>query len=80
MSAVQKGTFLSDVGQSSAWDGWALVDQALRAGLGLPPEANPNIPLRLVTAAQLQGANSSSDSAIYGTSFVQGFKKLWGLG
>ncbi len=80
MSAVQKGTFLSDVGQSSAWDGWALVDQALRAGLGLPPETNPNIPLRLVMAAQLQGTNTSSDSAIYGTSYVQGFKKLWGLG
>ena len=80
MTAVQKGTFLSDVGQSGLWDGWALMDQALRAGLGLPPESNPNIPLRLVTASQLQGANTSSDSAIYGTSYVTGFKKLWGLG
>lgn len=80
MSAVQKGTFLSDVGQSAAWDGWALMDQALRAGLGLPPESNPAIPVRIVTAAQLKGVNPNSDSAIYGTSFEAGFKKLWGLG
>lgn len=80
MTAVQKGTFLSDVGTSSTWDGWVAVDQALRAGLGLPPETDPNIPLRLVTASQLNGVNANSDSAVYGTSFEDGFKTLWGLG
>ncbi|TAN28840.1 MAG: sugar ABC transporter substrate-binding protein [Actinomycetota bacterium] len=79
MSAVQKGTFLSDVGTSSAWDGWVALDQALRAGLGLPPETDPNIPVRLVTAAQLKGVDPNSDAAVYGTSFQDGFKKLWGL-
>lgn len=80
MSAVQKGTFFSDVGSSSAWAGWVALDQALRAGLGLPPETDPNIPVRLETAAQLNGINANSDTAVYGTSFQEGFKKLWGLG
>lgn len=79
MGDVQKGLFFSDVGTSSTWVGWAAMDQAMRAALKLPPESNPILPIRLVTASTLKGVNPSSDAAIYGTSYVAGFKKLWGL-
>lgn len=79
MAAIQKGTFASDIGTSSAWEGWALIDQALRAALKLPPETTTKIPLRLVTTSSLNGIDTKSDAAIYGSSYVQGFKTLWGL-
>lgn len=79
MGDVQKGLFFSDVGTSSTWVGWTAMDQAMRAALKLSPESNPILPIRLVTASTLSGASPTSDAAIYGTSYVSGFKKLWGL-
>lgn len=80
MTDVENGTFMADVGSSDTWVGWTAVDQAMRAALGLKPETNPAVPMRLETAASVKGANPKSDAAIYGTSYVSGFKKLWGLG
>ena len=80
MTDVENGTFLADVGSSDTWVGWTAIDQAMRAALKLPPETNPAVPMRLETASSLKGADPTSDSAIYGTSYVQGFMKLWGLG
>ncbi len=80
MTDVENGTFMADVGSSDTWVGWTAIDQAMRAALKLQPETNPAVPIRLETAASLKGANPNSDAAIYGTSYVQGFKKLWGLG
>lgn len=80
LKEVQNGTFTSDVGSSAAWEGWAMIDQALRAGLNLPPESSTTIPVRLLNASDLSGENINSDASVFGTSYVQGFKKLWGLG
>ncbi|TAN26565.1 MAG: sugar ABC transporter substrate-binding protein [Actinomycetota bacterium] len=80
MTNISNGTFMADVGSSDTWVGWTAIDQAMRAALKLPPEANPAVPIRLETAASIQGEDPKSDSAIYGDSYVQGFKTLWGLG
>lgn len=80
LTNVANGTFTADVGSSDTWVGWVALDQAMRAALKLPPETNPTVPVRLETAASLKGVDPTSDSAIYGTSYVQGFKTLWGLG
>ncbi len=80
MTNISNGTFMADVGSSDTWVGWTAIDQAMRAALKLPPEANPAVPMRLETAASIKGEDPKSDSAIYGDSYVQGFKTLWGLG
>lgn len=80
MTDVEKGIFAADVGSSDTWVGWVALDQAMRAALNLQPETNPSVPVRFETKASLQGADPTSDAAIYGTSYVDGFKKLWGLG
>ncbi len=80
MTNVEKGIFAADVGSSDVWVGWVAIDQAMRAALNLQPETNPSVPVRFETKASLNGANPNSDAAIYGTSYVNGFKKLWGLG
>ena len=77
---LQNGTFTSDIGASGIWEGWAMVDQALRAGLNMSPESHTTLPVRVLNKSDLSGVNPNSDAAVYGTSYVSGFKKLWGLG
>ncbi len=80
LSDVQSGTFFSDVGISNFWVGWQGMDQAMRGALGLPPDTHLTMPERYVTTSSLSGIDVTNDSAVYGTSYVTGFKKLWGLG
>ncbi len=80
LTNVQSGTFFSDVGVSNFWVGWQGMDQAMRGALGLPPETHLTMPERFFTTSSMSGLNVSSDSSVYGTSYVTGFKKLWGLG
>jgi len=79
LNAVKSGTFAADVGTSNTWVGWVALDQAMRGALDLPAERNPIIPVRLFTKKVMASVNPSSDSSSYGTSYVQGFRKLWGI-
>lgn len=79
LSDVKSGKFAADTGCSNLWVGWVAVDQALRAMAGMPPERNVTIPARLLTTGDMSGINATSDSSVFGVSYVQGFKKLWGV-
>jgi ribose transport system substrate-binding protein len=70
-----------DVGNPVAWDGWAAVDEALRALKGLKPVADEQVPVRLFDVANVKSINLNLNpadwygSATYGTDY----EKLWGV-
>jgi ribose transport system substrate-binding protein len=79
LSLVKDGSiFAADPGSSPAWIGWAAMDQAYRAMLGVKP-ADPTVPYRWIDTAQLANANTKDFSTVYGTAYVDGFKKEWGV-
>jgi len=79
LDLVKDGSiFSADPGSSPAWIGWAAADQAYRAMLGDKP-ADPTIPYRWIDTAQLKDANTKDFSTIYGTAYIDGYKKEWGV-
>lgn len=76
---VQSGTFDLDVGIAENEVGWQAVDQAMRGMLGLTPEPMPALQPVLVSTASLQGVDSKSQDAVYGTTYKSEFRALWGL-
>ncbi|MGK2939119.1 MAG: sugar ABC transporter substrate-binding protein [Solirubrobacteraceae bacterium] len=80
LSNVKKdGGIVADPGQSNIWLGWHSIDQVMRGMLGDPP-ADPEVPIRYFDTSNLADVTVTDNSALYGTSFVDGYKKLWGLG
>jgi ribose transport system substrate-binding protein len=80
LSLVQKGNVVeADPGEDNIWVGWHTIDQAMRGMMGKPP-ADPAVPLRYFDQSNLSGQNVNSVSGLYGSSFVAGYKKLWGVG
>jgi hypothetical protein len=74
---------IADGGSPLGWYGWAIMDQSVRAMLGLPPVADENIPVRLFTTQNVQGLTltAGQNAAWYGTAdYVGEYKKLWGVG
>lgn len=68
-----------DVGESVDWIGYAAMDQAFRLMLG-KPAGNDKLPLRVWDASNISAAGSPPNLLKgYGTAYVSGFKKLWGL-
>lgn len=79
LSLVKDGSiFAADPGSSPAWIGWAAMDQAYRAMLGVKP-ADPTVPYRWIDSTQLAKANTKDLSTVYGTAYVNGYKKEWGV-
>jgi ribose transport system substrate-binding protein len=79
LSLVKDGSiFAADPGSSPAWIGWAAMDQAYRAMLGVKP-ADPTVPYRWIDSAQLANANTKDLTTVYGTAYVDGYKKEWGV-
>jgi ribose transport system substrate-binding protein len=74
----QGGAYYADPGQSALWTGWGAVDQAMRGILGMQPGTDVT-PIRYLDATTLKGVNVKDSTAIYGDSYVSGFKTLWGL-
>lgn len=68
---------VADPGGSGLALGWASVDQALRAMLSMKA-ATSYVPFRFLDSSNLSG-NVTSTTAVYGSSFVKGFEKLWGV-
>lgn len=79
LGLVKDGSiFAADPGSSPAWIGWAAADQAYRAMLGEKP-ADPTLPYRWIDTEQLKNANTKDLSTVYGTAYVDGYTKEWGL-
>jgi ribose transport system substrate-binding protein len=79
LSLVQKNDILvADPGQSNGWIGWASIDQAMRGMLGMKP-ADPTVPLRFFDSSNLKGKNVNDPGSLYGTGYIAGYKKLWGV-
>ncbi|WP_426243586.1 sugar ABC transporter substrate-binding protein [Nocardioides sp. LHG3406-4] len=72
----------ANVAQNNDWAAWAAIDQAMRGMLDLDP-ADPVLPVRYVTTDDLDGVDTSSQSAVnealFGTGYRQGYLELWGL-
>ena len=79
LDLVKDGSiFSADPGSSPDWIGWAAADQAYRAMLGVKP-ADPTLPYRWIDTAQLKNADTKDFSTVYGTAYVDGYTKEWGL-
>lgn len=70
---------IADVGEPDVWSGWAAVDEMGRALLKMAP-VNPNIPLRMFVPTNLSGLSTSNEDQLWGGSYVNAYKHLWGLG
>jgi ribose transport system substrate-binding protein len=80
LSLVQKNKGVdADPGEDNIWIGWHTIDQAMRGMLGKQP-ADPAVPIRYFDNSNLSGMNVNDVSSLYGTSFEDGYKKLWGVG
>lgn len=79
---AQGGAVKANVGNPVAWDGWAAVDQALRALKGLPPVENEHLPVRLFDSTNMRSVDLTKNPATwYGTTaFASDYEKLWGVG
>jgi ribose transport system substrate-binding protein len=80
LSLVQKGNVIAaDPGEDNVWIGWHTIDQAMRGMLGKPP-ADPAVPIRYFDKSNLGGMDVNNSAALYGSSYIAGYKKLWGVG
>jgi len=80
LALVQSGQVMMDVGESFNWDAWAQMDQIMRVMLGLKPAGAEHTTLRIWDKTNIAAAGSPPrvDQG-YGTSFIPGYEKLWGL-
>jgi ribose transport system substrate-binding protein len=81
LDLLQQGTALHmDVGGPSLWIAYLSMDNAFRVLLGKPTNPAPN-PVRVFTRANVKVVGDPpSTYKGYGTSWIQGYLKLWGLG
>jgi ribose transport system substrate-binding protein len=82
MQEMLQGTPVKvDVGNPVEWDGWAAVDEALRALKGLAPVADEQLPVRLFSVDNIKSIDlSANPSAWFGASDYQAdYEKLWGV-
>jgi ribose transport system substrate-binding protein len=76
---VKQGDIVSmDVGENLEWIGYAVVDQSMRIMGGLKPVKNARVPLRVFDRSNIDQAGPRFTSG-WGTAYVRGYRKLWGL-
>ena len=73
----------ADIGASFVWQGWANMDQALRALTGQEPAKNAGAPLRLFDSATIDSIDTKAaqqGAEWYDTdAATEQYNKLWGL-
>jgi ribose transport system substrate-binding protein len=74
----QKDIVTMDVGENLEWIGYAIADQSMRIMGGLPPVKNARVPVRVFDSANIAQTGPNFTSG-WGTSYVAGYKKLWGV-
>ncbi len=74
-------TVRMDVGEDLDWISKAAMDQDMRVAAGLPPVANENTPMLIFTKKNVDTAGKPPKNSVgYGTSYIAGYNKLWGIG
>lgn len=74
-------TIRMDVGEDLDWVSKAVMDQDMRVAAGLKPVADTNTPLYIFTKKNVDTAGvPPRNSTGYGTAYIAGYNKLWGLG
>jgi ribose transport system substrate-binding protein len=70
-----------DVGENLAWVGFATMDQAFRVAAGERPARSEHTPLRVFDDTNIgdAGRPPALDRG-YGDAFLDGYKRLWGVG
>jgi ribose transport system substrate-binding protein len=69
-----------DVGESIDWIGYEAMDQALRILTGHKPVSGYTTPVRVWVKSNVnQAGDPPAINTGYGTSYVRGYKKLWGV-
>jgi ribose transport system substrate-binding protein len=69
----------ADVAEPDAWVGYANMDQAFRIMAG-QPTVNETTPIRIFDSANITQAGGSPGYASgYGSAYITGYYKLWGL-
>jgi ribose transport system substrate-binding protein len=76
---VKKGDIVTmDVAENLDWIGYAIIDQSMRIMGGLPAVKNAHVPVRIFDKSNIAEAGSGFTSG-WGTAYIAGYKKLWGL-
>src|SRR3954462_1718554 len=78
LKEVGKGIISMDVGENLEWIGYAIVDQSMRIMGGLTPVKSEHVPVRVFDASNIKEAGSKYTGG-WGSSYVSGYQKLWGL-
>ena len=69
----------SDIGGSTEWVGWALIDQGARLLLGEQPVDDVKVPNRTFTERSMRDLDPAAGQAeLYGADFEAGYRELWG--
>jgi len=82
MQEMNQGTSVKvDVGNPVAWDGWAAMDEALRALKGLPAVEDEQLPVRLFDTDNIKSINLGANPATWygGAAYQADYDKLWGV-
>jgi ribose transport system substrate-binding protein len=80
LKLVKQGDIVSmDVGENLEWIGYAIVDQSMRIMGGLKPVKSEHVPVRVFDGSNISQAGAKFTSG-WGSSYVSGYRKLWGLG
>ncbi len=78
LKQVGKGIVSMDVAENLDWIAYATMDQSMRIMGHLPPVADEHIPVRVFDQSNISQAGSDYTSG-FGTSYISGYKKLWGM-
>ncbi len=82
LKLMQDGDIVAmDVGENLSWLGWAAMDQAFRVIAGEPAVKSEHTPLRVFDDGDVGDAGRPPRfDAGYGNAYVDGYRKLWGVG
>ena len=76
---VKSGDIVTmDVGENLEWIAYAIVDQSMRLMGGLPTVKSEHVPVRIFDSSNIGEAGSAFTGG-WGTSYISGYKNLWGI-
>ena len=79
LKMVKQGDIVSmNVGENLEWIAYSVVDQSMRIMGGLKPVKSEHVPVRVFDGTNIAQAGSKFTSG-WGTTYIRGYKKLWGL-
>ena len=79
LKMVKQGDIVTmNVGENLEWIGFAIADQSMRIMGGLKPVKNARVPVRVFDKTNIGQAGPKFTSG-WGTTYVAGYRKMWGL-